>query len=45
MRAREFVLPRKSPLTDAAVMATYTAGQALIAAGVSEAVRALAAQD
>ena len=39
---REFLLPRKSPLTDAAVMATYTAGQALIAAGVSEAVRARA---
>jgi uncharacterized membrane protein YhhN len=39
---REFVLPRKSPWTDAAVMATYTAGQALIAAGVSEAVRSRA---
>lgn len=39
---REFVLPRKTPLTDAMVMATYTAGQALIAAGVSEAVRARA---
>lgn len=39
---REFVLPRKAPWTDAAVMATYTAGQALIAAGVSEAVRARA---
>lgn len=37
---REFVLRRKTPLTDAAVMSTYTAGQALIAAGVSEAVRA-----
>ena len=40
---REFVLPRKTPLTDGAVMATYTAGQALIAAGVSEAVRSRAA--
>ena len=39
---REFVLPKQTPLTDAAVMATYTAGQALIAAGVSEAVRARA---
>jgi uncharacterized membrane protein YhhN len=41
---REFVLPRKTPWTDAAVMATYTAGQALIAAGISEAVRARAGQ-
>ena len=39
---REFVLPRRSSWTDAAVMATYTAGQALIAAGVSEAVRSRA---
>jgi uncharacterized membrane protein YhhN len=36
---REFVLPRRTPLTDAAVMATYTAGQGLIALGVSRAVR------
>jgi len=41
---REFVLPEKSPLTDAAVMATYTAGQGLIAAGVSQAVRSRAAR-
>lgn len=41
---REFELAPTSPLTDATVMATYTAGQALIAAGVSEAVRARAGQ-
>ncbi len=39
---REFVLPKQTALTDAAVMATYTAGQALIASGVSEAVRSRA---
>jgi uncharacterized membrane protein YhhN len=39
---REFVLSEKRPLTDAVVMATYTGGQALIAAGVSQAVRSRA---
>lgn len=42
---REFVMPKAGPVTtwaDAAVMATYTAGQGLIAAGVSEAIRSRA---
>jgi len=37
---REFLLKNDSPLLDAAVMATYTSGQGLIAAGVAQAVRA-----
>ncbi len=37
---RKFVLPRTHPWSDALVMATYTAGQGLIAAGVVRAVRA-----
>jgi uncharacterized membrane protein YhhN len=40
--AREFLMTEKRPLTDAAVMATYTAGQGLIARGVSQAVRSRA---
>jgi uncharacterized membrane protein YhhN len=36
---REFVLRGEQPALDAAVMATYTAGQALIAAGVARAAR------
>ena len=40
--AREFLLAEKSPLTDAAVMATYTTGQGLIALGVARAVRSRA---
>ena len=35
---REFLLKNDSPLLDAAVMATYTAGQGLIALGVAQAV-------
>ncbi len=37
---RRFVLPAPRPRSDAVVMATYTAGQGLIAAGVAAAVRA-----
>lgn len=44
LATRKFILPQETAWTDAAVMATYTAGQALIAAGVSEAVRARAGQ-
>jgi uncharacterized membrane protein YhhN len=36
---RKFVLRSPQPLSDAIVMATYTAGQALIAAGVARALR------
>ena len=36
---RKFVLRDPSPRSDAVVMATYTAGQALIAAGVAQALR------
>jgi uncharacterized membrane protein YhhN len=39
---REFVLHEPPPVTDAAVMATYTLGQGLISAGVSEAIRSRA---
>ena len=40
LAAREFVLPRPPhPGVDAAVMVTYTAGQGLIAAGISQAAR------
>ncbi len=39
---RKFLLPHAGPRSDAAVMATYTAGQGLIAAGVARAVRARA---
>ncbi len=42
---REFVLDDPGPLTDAAVMATYTAGQGLIAAGVSQAIRSRTAAE
>lgn len=41
LATREFVLTRSPRWTDAGVMATYTLAQGLIAAGVSEAVRAL----
>lgn len=40
LATREFVLRSNSPMLDAAVMATYTAGQGLIAAGVAQAARA-----
>lgn len=40
LAANRFLVPQASPLAEAAVMATYTVGQGLIAAGVSEAVRA-----
>lgn len=36
---RQFVLPHPTPLSDGAVMATYTLGQGLIARGVAQAVR------
>jgi uncharacterized membrane protein YhhN len=39
LAVREFVLDDSGPWVDALVMASYTSGQALIAAGVSEAVR------
>jgi uncharacterized membrane protein YhhN len=42
--AREFLLKHDSRVLDGAVMATYTAGQGLIAAGVAEASRARAGQ-
>jgi uncharacterized membrane protein YhhN len=34
---QQFMLPAKKPLVEALVMATYTAGQGLIAAGAAEA--------
>lgn len=37
--ARKFLLPQAGPASDAAVMATYTLGQGLIAAGLAQAVR------
>lgn len=40
---RQFVLDDAPPWTDAVVMASYTAGQGLIAAGVAQAVRARSA--
>lgn len=40
--AKKFLLADPSPLLEGAVMATYTAGQGLIAAGVAEAVSARA---
>ena len=39
LAAREFLLPRPQPGVDAAVMVTYTLGQGLIAAGISQAAR------
>lgn len=39
LAAREFALARRAPLLDGAVMASYTLGQGLIAAGVSQAAR------
>lgn len=40
--AREFLLPSPGPRSDAVVMATYTAGQGLIALGISRMLRKLA---
>ncbi len=40
LATRKFLMPHAGPRSDAAVMATYTAGQGLIAAGVARAVRA-----
>jgi hypothetical protein len=42
LAAREFLLEEPPPLLDAAVMGSYTLGQGLIAAGVSQAVRSRA---
>lgn len=42
LAVRKFLMSDPTPLSDAAVMATYTAGQGLIAAGVSQAVRSRA---
>jgi uncharacterized membrane protein YhhN len=39
LAAREFLLPRPQPGLDAAVMVTYTLGQGMIAAGISQAAR------